>query len=171
MFAAKLLQLSHKAGILATLHADEEAKLGVRGSLLGGARGVRNAQSSGGLEMTGKILLVDEIEHGLQGMLLMFNRDLANGAYRPCPPCAKIGRRRSARELRAGMIGETSPGRSMLQLGEPGALLLDQIFGDDRDAQGSTRDLPGPPTMPIAQSPGASELASHLNVCHLFIEK
>src|SRR5918999_555812 len=123
-------------GVLATLHTDKEAQLGVRGGLLGRACGVRQAQSGGSLEMTGKFPLVDEIEHGLQGMPLVFYRDLADGADCPSPPCAQVCRWCSASELRSDKIGETSPEGPRPQGGEPGAFFLEQIFGDNRDAQG-----------------------------------
>src|SRR5262245_56355049 len=63
------------------------------------------------------------------------------------------------------------PPWSALQVGESGAFDFEQILRNDGNAQGGGRDVLDPPAVPIAQSAGLAQFASHADVGHLLIEE
>jgi hypothetical protein len=79
VLAAELLQLPHQACICTALALDEPAELGMVAPHLCCPYEMRETQPGGGIEAVHEFRVTQEVEEGLQGILLMGNDRLTGG--------------------------------------------------------------------------------------------
>jgi hypothetical protein len=158
-------------GTFLSLYLNEAAEAAVRRMQAQSPNGVRQAEAMGGPESLGTLRVGEAIEESLQGIALVLDDDVTGGAYATPTPCTQIGQQGSACHVMPRAQADARGERRPLQGRESCQLLIEEIVGDDGNAERGRGHLAGFPCMPVTKAAGMTELASGPYIGDPFIEQ